>query len=296
MRHIKVMFDLGQLGLIPFSPRDDESIMQCLSHSDVVVNMVGKHYETKNILPTLRANGEYSRVNYSFEEVHRDFPAKLAQLSKQAGVKGFLQVSALSADEGSRSKWSRTRAQGELAVKEHFPEAIIVKLATVFGPEDRFLTRIADASKARAFFPLLNGGSNLVQPVYSGDVGKGLMDIVKHYNLLQGKTFQFAGPAEYSHKEVAEFVQDVTLLHKPLVDVPVSWARIAGRALEHLTDPRWTEDMLEQVLEDTVKKPDPSLLTLQDLGIEPGSMDALSFDFLHRFRAGGHFSLVRGYH
>jgi hypothetical protein len=37
-------------------------------------------------------------------------------------------------------------------------------------------------------------------------------------------------------------------------------------------------------------------LTLKDLNIEPMSMDKVAFEYLHRFRQGGHFTLAEGYH
>lgn len=290
------MFDLGQLGLLPFSPRDKDSIVASLRNSDVVINLIGKHYETKNLLPTLRENGEYSRVNYSFEEANVTTAETLAALAKEAGVKAFIQASALSADKDSASAWSRSKAAAEVAVKKHFPEAVIVKLATVFGAEDRFLNWIAEFSSRSVFFPLINGGRNLVQPVYAGDIGKGILEIIKNYDDFAGQSFQFVGPAEYSRKEVAEYVQDVTRLGRPLVDVPISWARRTGKVMEHFISPFWTEDFVDLMLEDAVKLNDPSLKTLQDLGVEPRSMDSLAFDYLHRFRKGGHFTVVKGYH
>lgn len=126
IRHLKPMFDLGQLGLMPFSPRDRESIYDAVKKSDVVINLIGKHYETKHIVPTRRADGSLSRVNYDFEEVNVTIPRILAEISKEAGVESFIHVSALSADLESKSKWSRTKAQGELAVREAFPEAVSV--------------------------------------------------------------------------------------------------------------------------------------------------------------------------
>lgn len=126
IRHLKPMFDLGQLGLMPFSPRDKESIYEAVKKSDVVINMIGKHYETKHIVPTRRADGNLSRVNYDFEEVNVTIPRILAEISKEAGVESFIHVSALSADLESKSKWSRTKAQGELAVREAFPEAVSI--------------------------------------------------------------------------------------------------------------------------------------------------------------------------
>ncbi len=61
---------------------------------------------------------------------------------------------------------------------------VIVRPATVFGPEDRFLTWVAEASERLPFVPLLNGGSALVQPVYSVDVGRALLAVVYVSTLL----------------------------------------------------------------------------------------------------------------
>ena len=174
---------------MPFSARDDASIVESIKRSDVVINLIGKHYETKHIVPTRRADGRLCRINYGFDEVHVDIARRIARLSKEAGVKSLIHVSALSADLDSKSAWSRTKAQGELAVREEFPEAVIVKPATLFGHEDRFLNWIGESLKRLPkktliptrgviVFPLLNGGENLVQPVWSGDVAKAVSQII----------------------------------------------------------------------------------------------------------------------
>jgi NADH dehydrogenase (ubiquinone) 1 alpha subcomplex subunit 9 len=115
---------MRQLGLLPFSPRDDDSIIESMARSNVVVNFIGKHYETKHIVPTRKADGTLSRVNYDFNEVHVEIPKKLATLAKKANVKTFIHVSALSANLNSKSEWNRSKALGELAVREAFPEAV----------------------------------------------------------------------------------------------------------------------------------------------------------------------------
>jgi uncharacterized protein YbjT (DUF2867 family) len=59
-----------------------------------------------------------------------------------------------------------------------------------------------------------------------------------------GKTVQLAGPAEYTYKEVAEFVSDVTSRRTKLVEVPVSAAAAAGGLVEELVSPVLTRDMV----------------------------------------------------
>jgi hypothetical protein len=65
---------------------------------------------------------------------------------------------------------------------------IIVKPATVFGPEDRFLNNIAESSVRLPFTPLVNEGRSRLQPVYSVDVGRALVTLV---NVRLGMSVSF---------------------------------------------------------------------------------------------------------
>ena len=142
-RLLKPMFDLGQLGLMPFSPRNRESIYEAVKKSDIVINLIGKHYETKHFVKTRKADGSINRINYNFDEVHNAIPSLIAEVSKEAGVKRFIHVSALSANINSASDFNSSKARGEISVREKFPEAIIVRPANIFGEEDKFLQWIA---------------------------------------------------------------------------------------------------------------------------------------------------------
>ena len=97
--------------MIPFSPRDEDSIRVAVAQSDVVINMIGKHYETKHLVPPRRADGSRSRVNYSFDGVHVEVAERIARLSKEAGVKRLIHVSALAANEDSPSQWAQSKAR-----------------------------------------------------------------------------------------------------------------------------------------------------------------------------------------
>lgn len=73
-------------------------------------------------------------------------------------------------------------------------------------------------------------------------------------------------------------------------------AELAGKVVEQMISPVLSVDMVAQLQEDVVAKDDKAFLTLGDLGVEQTNMDRLAFDYLHRFRKGGHFTLVKGYH
>lgn len=78
---------------MPFSTRDEASVHASLAQSDVVVNMIGKHYETKHIVPTRRANGKISRINFDMEEVNVTIPRMLARQAREAGATCFIHLS-----------------------------------------------------------------------------------------------------------------------------------------------------------------------------------------------------------
>lgn len=70
--------------------------MECVRHSDIVYNLVGRDYETKN---------------FTFEHVHVDGSRAIAEAAAEAGVARFVQVSALNASEDSTSKFLRSKVQ-----------------------------------------------------------------------------------------------------------------------------------------------------------------------------------------
>lgn len=62
--------------------RDEESILKCVKYSNVVVNLIGCDWETKN---------------FTYEDVHVEGAAKIARICKENGVERLIHVSALNA-------------------------------------------------------------------------------------------------------------------------------------------------------------------------------------------------------
>lgn len=286
-----------------FNGRDDESIRASIRDADVVINLIGKYYETKHVVPTRRADGTLSNINYGFDEVHNTLPAKIARIAKEQGVKAFIHMSAMSASETSASAWSRSKAAGEKSVRAEFPEAIIVKPAQIFGHEDFYLNWYADMAAMYPVIPLVNNGVNRVQPVHCADVGRAIMSLVYNHESFAGSDFVLAGPEEYTSREIIEYILEVAALQnsRTLVGVPLKFIEIFCKINQLGMNPTFTEDNLKQALEDNVlsthliNRPD-NLFTFEDLGIVPGDMAKVSYDFLHRYRSGGHFREIQGYH
>jgi len=298
LRHLKPMFDqytLGQVAFPFYHPNDDDSIRRALEKSDIVINMIGKYYQTKHVLPFLRKNGKESRINYTFHDMNVDIPSRIARIAKELGIERMVHVSALASDVNSPSDWARTKAEGEAAVRSIFPDAVIVRPSIMFGPEDRFLNWFATAAEKYPFVPLVNGGSPLVQPVYVQDVAKAVALVVQD-DQWDGRTLDLAGKEDYTWKEVAQFVYDITGQKVRLINFPANMAEKLGEFSQQLPGPVWTKDIAIQQTVDNVLDPVTPNVTFEDLGIQPEIMERVAFHWLHRFREGGHFLLTQGYH
>jgi len=205
VRDLKVMGDLGQILYTPFHLMDDDSIMKAMKHSNVVVNLIGRDFETRN---------------FSFQQVHVEGAARIARLAREAGVERFVHFSAMNAslrpDEKlckGGSSFLRSKAEGERAVLEQFPTATIVRPADVYGQNDHFLTMYANL-RWRAWkmlttrsvaLPLWRGGKETFkQPTYLSDVAKAVVAAIKAPGTA-GRVIELAGPDRMRLDHLVDF-------------------------------------------------------------------------------------------
>jgi hypothetical protein len=70
------------------------------------------------------------------------------------------------ADAASRSRYIQKRGEGELAVRAAFADALIVRPAVMFGPDDAFLTTILKLLHWLPIYPMFGRGLMRLQPAY----------------------------------------------------------------------------------------------------------------------------------
>ena len=80
--------------------------------------------------------------NFTSDDVHVKGLRDIAKACAESEVKRFIHVSSALISPESKSIIMKSRAEGETKLKEEFPESIIVRGATLFGHEDRFLRAI----------------------------------------------------------------------------------------------------------------------------------------------------------
>ncbi|KAG8509045.1 NADH dehydrogenase [ubiquinone] 1 alpha subcomplex subunit 9, mitochondrial, partial [Galemys pyrenaicus] len=265
--HLRPMGDLGQIIFLEWDGRNKDSIRRAVEHSNVVINLVGREWETRN---------------FDFEDVYVKIPQAIAQVSKEAGIEKFIHVSHLNADIKSSSRYLRNKAVGEKEVRAAFPEATIIKPSDIFGREDRFLNYFANI---RWFggVPLTSLGLKTEkQPVYVVDVSKGIINAIKEPD-ARGKTFAFVGPNRYLLFDLVQYVFAVA--HRPFLPYPMPHFayQLIGRLFEMSPFEPWTtRDKVERV--HITDKTLPHLPGLEDLGIQPTPLELKAIEVLRRHR------------
>mmetsp|Transcript_30949 Transcript_30949/g.66913 ORF Transcript_30949/g.66913 Transcript_30949/m.66913 type:complete len:279 (+) Transcript_30949:748-1584(+) len=274
-----------------------------IADADVVVNLVGKYYDTKALENTDKFPYLHYKVNTSLAEANVTVPQTIAELCKEMQVDNLIHVSSAAANPNSSSEWARTKHQGEQAVLEAYPWATIVRPTQMFGHEDKLLNWYANMASRLPVVPLVDGGHALTQPVWVDDVAKTINRIIDDPDKFEGRRVDVFGPQDYSYKELAKFVYDITGLDPVLSEIPAPVVKYAANVLQYQGEPHLTPDMVDLMSEDYLPEMTPEgydaqsqVFTMKDLGLEATPIEKVAFKYLHRYRTGGHFILAEGYH
>jgi NADH dehydrogenase len=141
--------DDPQLQSVEANIHDERSVADGLAGAYGVVNAVSLYDE----------HGQET-----FHSVHVEAAQRVAAQAHLAGVERLIHVSGIGADAASPSRYIRKRGEGELAVRAAFADALYVRPAVMFGPDDAFLTTILKLLRKLPTYPMFGRGRTRLQP------------------------------------------------------------------------------------------------------------------------------------
>jgi uncharacterized protein YbjT (DUF2867 family) len=226
-----------------------------------------------------------------FDAVHVFGADAVAKAAKSAKAQMLIQFSAIGADAKSNSVYARSKAEGEAKAAAAFPGAIFVRPSIVFGPEDNFFNQFANMARFAPALPLIGGGATKFQPVFVGDVAEAIATLVDK-GLADGKTYELGGPEKMSFKQILQFVLATVQRKRLLLPLPFSVASIMGTVMGLLPGAPLTADQVESLKTDNLVSAAAVTQgrTLEGLGINPRSVEAIVPTYLYRFRKAGQFT------
>ncbi len=264
--YLKAQANLGQITYVPADITQPETLTAAIAGADAVINLVGSFVD--------------------MQRLHVEGARNIAEASARAGVKSLVHMSAIGADAHSKSAYGRTKGEGEAAVRQAFPNAVIVRPSIVFGREDAFINRFAALIRALPIIPVI-GGKTRFQPVFAGDVGHAVAALVADPAAHGGKTYELGGPQILSMRQINEWIATQTGRSPIFIDVP----DVAAAALATLTG--WlpgapiTRDQWIMLQSDNIVS--AKARGLAALGVKATPLDAVARGWLLIYRRHGRF-------
>jgi len=254
------------------------SVDGAVTDADAVVNLVAILAE---------------RGRQRFDAVTAFGARAVAEATRAAGIRNLVHISAIGADLNSPSDYARTKAEGEAAVRETVPGAVIMRPSIMFGAEDQFFNRFAAMATITPVLPLV-GAATRFQPVFVGDVARAIADAVED-RARPGTTYELGGPEIKTFREFMEQMLAVIERKRLIVSLPFGLATAMGAVLQYLPGQLLTVDQVRQLKVDNVVSETAirEHRTLEALGVKPTTLAAILPTYLQRFRPRGQFDTRR---
>lgn len=268
---LKPLGGLGQIQLVHGDITSDAQMAAAFDSAAAGVNLVG----------ILAESGKQR-----FDAVQAQGAGRAARAAAAAGVRAFVQISAIGADAASPVPYARSKAQGEAAVLAAIPTATILRPSLVVGPEDQFLNRFAGMARLSPVLPVIAGDSRF-QPVFVMDVADAVVAALGN-PAAAGRTYELGGPDVLSFRAILAMINTETRQRRTLIEVPAGIATLMGKLGDVLPFMPMTSDQLAMLAKDNIVG--AGMPGLADLGVLPTPMAAFVPAMLERYRPSGRFN------
>jgi NADH dehydrogenase len=273
---LPMLGDVGQIEIVQANIRDDASVARALDGAEACVNAVAVLHESGR---------------QTFAGLHVEGARRVALAARAQGARRFAYISALGADTRSPAKYARSKAAGEAATREAFPEAVVVRPSVVFGPGDQFFNRFAAMAMLSPALPLIGGGTTRFQPVFVGDVAASIAQALEDPR-AGALTYELGGPTVYSFRDLMVLLLKEIERSRLLIPLPFIAARLLGMAGDAMAAaglaPPITTDQVAMLRADNVVS--PGAPNLADLGVVASALEPIIPTYLYRYRKGGQYA------
>ena len=270
--YLKTQATPGAIELLDWNPNNFSELKEAIKNSDIVINLIGILYETRK---------------QKFYNIHSSIPEAVAKICSEADVKKFIHVSAIGANENSKSLYQKSKHLGEAKAQSNFKNTVIIRPSVVCGTEDNF-TNLFSKLSILPVIPLV-GINYKFQPILVNDGASAIVQAIETNN-NEGKIYEIGGPKVISFGDIVKSILKTINKKRFVVQMPMAIAKIQSTITDLLPiPPILTKDQCE-ILSEADNVVSNNHLTLKDLDINPLDVEEEMKKWLWRYREGGQFA------
>ncbi len=230
----RALFPLPSVTVEEVDASDLATLTRLARGKDAVINLVG-------IL-----NGNFTRMHVTLTET-------IVAACKAAGVSRYLHMSALGASAGAPSEYQKSKAAGEVIVRNSGLDFTIFAPSVIFGRGDSFLNKFAQmVSLLPPLVPMaLPGASAKFQPVSVDDVARAFVAAVKNESTF-GQRYELVGPKVYTLKELVAYVMVLANDKHVIIGLPGFVTSMLAGVLQFVPTQPLTPDNVKSMSVDNV--------------------------------------------
>jgi len=273
--YLKTQAPPGAIEFIDWKLNDFSKLEEAISNSDIVINLIGILFENRK---------------QKFSKIHAGIPDAISKLCSESGVKKFIHLSAIGANENSKSEYQKSKFKGEINAFKNFKNTVVIRPSVVCGAEDNFTNLFSKLS----FLPVIPivGINYKFQPILVNDVADAIMKVIEKKN-NEGKIYEIGGPKIISFGDMVKSIMKTINKKRLVIKMPMTMAKVQSSILSLLPfPPVLTKDQCE-ILSEADNIVSNNYLSLEDLNINPLNVEEAMKKWLWRFRDGGEFSKVQ---
>jgi uncharacterized protein YbjT (DUF2867 family) len=204
---------------------------------------------TINLIGIIR---EFPGRGVTFQRLHVEATRNLIAAAKSAGVRRYLQMSALGTRSDAGSGYFRSKFQGEEEVRGSELDYTIFRPSIIYGPQDDFVNKLAGLMKLLPAMPVIGDGDYLLQPISADDVARCFVDALEKPETV-GKIFELCGPDRMSYNALLDTIARAVGKQGVLkVKNPLALMRLVVPILQRLPFFPITSDQIEMLVEGNV--------------------------------------------
>jgi len=216
-----------------------ESFEQGVGGCDAMINLVG-------IIREFPAKG------VTFEQLHVQATANILAAAKKAGIRRYVQMSALGTRPNAVSSYHKTKFRAEELVRNSGLEWTILRPSLIFGPKDAFVAMLARHLRLAPAMPVIGSGTYRLQPIHGADVAR-CFALALEMPATIGQCYELCGNDRLTYVDLLDAVAVAVGRPAPFKPrLPLGVMKLVVPALQAIPGFPITMDQMQMLVEESI--------------------------------------------